>query len=195
MRTLHIATHGFFDAEEAQNSMYGAGLLMAGVSDWLHGKELAPYGNGVATADEISRMDLGGTELVVLSSCLSGMNDRTLSRGFHGLVSAMSAAGAHYVITQLWAADDFGTAIFMDAFYRFCSDQMPPPMALNMAKRYLRELTAGELRRDGWVDRAAAVQDTSRREEFLKQLAGLDDCSTPFQNEAYWGGFSCYQCY
>lgn len=195
VRTLHIATHGYFDLEQAENSMYGAGLLMAGVSDWLDGETLEPYGNGMVTADEISRMDLRGAELVVLSSCLSGMNDRTLSRGFHGLVSAMSAAGAHYVITQLWAADDFSTAIFMDAFYSFCSDQTPPPAALNMAKRYLRELTAGELRRAGWLDRATAAADTPLRETHLKRLAALPDHARPFQNEAYWGGFSCYQCY
>ncbi len=195
VRTLHIATHGFFDAEQAQNSMYGAGLLMAGVSDWLHGKELAPYGNGVATADEISRMDLGGTELVVLSSCLSGMNDRMLCRGFHGLVSAMSAAGAHYVITQLWAADDFGTAVFMDAFYRFYSAQTPPPKALDKAKRYLRELTAGELRRSGLLERGACAAVTPRQKAFLKQLEAWPEHAAPFQDEVYWGGFSCYQCY
>lgn len=67
---------GFFDLEEETNSLYSSCLLFAGAGNWLkNGNATEKYGNGIVTADEISRMDCRNVELVVLSACFGGMND------------------------------------------------------------------------------------------------------------------------
>lgn len=195
-RVIHVATHGYFDLSEEGETMYSSCLLFAGVKNWLKTGELSRvYGNGIVTADEISRMDLRSVELVVLSSCLSGMNEAFDDKGFYGMIGAMSAAGVHYVISHLWAANDFTTAILMDAFYyQYAKQHRPPPVALSLAKNYLRQVTIGELKRRHWFDsvKLAALDDKSR--QMIAQYENLNDWIRPFQNEAYWGGFACYRC-
>ncbi len=98
-------------------------------------------------------MDLTSTKLVVLSSCLSGMNEVFLSTGFHGMVSAFSAAGVKYVISSLWSVNDLATAVFMDAFYSYYANGAEePPTALRKAQDYLRDATIEELRMQGWFE-------------------------------------------
>lgn len=116
-KNIHIATHGYFDMENQDISLYSSWLAFTGIKNWYRtGVENPVYGNGLLTADEVSRMDLTSTKLVVLSSCLSGMNEVFLSTGFHGMVSAFSAAGVKYVISSLWSVNDLATAVFMVHF-------------------------------------------------------------------------------
>ena len=80
---LQIATHGFYyTPERAANVDYLKGysdammlsgiVLSGGNAAWM-GKEL-PDGvlGGILTANNIARLDLSGTEMVVLSACQSG---------------------------------------------------------------------------------------------------------------------------
>lgn len=72
---IHIATHGYFDIDNEYASLYSSCLVFTGIKNWYRTGRINPiYGSGVLTADEVSRMDLSSTNLVVLSSCLSGMN-------------------------------------------------------------------------------------------------------------------------
>ncbi|MCD7823339.1 MAG: CHAT domain-containing protein [Oscillospiraceae bacterium] len=196
-RNIHVATHGMFDLGQNTNSMFSSYLLFAGADNRFEaGRADDLYGNGIVTADEISRLDLSSTELVVLSSCLSGMNDISLSRSFHGMISAFSAAGVHYVISHLWEAADFSTTILMDEFYRqYLKNKKSPPEALSIAKEYLRNVTVGELRENHWFDDIRKEEMEPRMMETLQKYKSMDDRRKPFRNEAYWGGFSCYQCY
>ncbi|MBU5477680.1 CHAT domain-containing protein [Eubacterium sp. MSJ-13] len=60
-RMFHIATHGFKEREDIENVWYSSALSFAGIVDWMDsGIERGEYGNGILTADEISRLDLGG---------------------------------------------------------------------------------------------------------------------------------------
>lgn len=196
-RNIHIATHGYFDLSDGGTSgMYSSCLLFAGVCNWHNsGKLSEKFGNGIITADEISRMDFGSVELVVLSSCLSGMNDIMLNKGFHGMVGAMSAAGVHYVISHLWEADDFGTAILMDEFYyQYAEKKKSPPVALSLAKRYLRQVTIGELKDRHWFELLRQGNMDLKAKQVIAQYENMDDRMKPFKGEEYWGGFVCYQC-
>ena len=195
-RNIHLATHGYFDLSESGSSMYSSCLLFAGVNNWLRdGKSSSIYGNGILTADEISRMDCKNAELVVLSSCLSGMSDISVSKGFQGMISAFSAAGAHYVISHLWEADDFSTAVFMDAFYyQYAEKGKEPPKALNLAKTYMRNVTIGDLRKAHWFENMRSINNSGTVSSAL-EYEKMDDEVRPFRNEAFWGGFTCYQCY
>lgn len=195
-KNIHIATHGYFDLEEKGKTVFSSCILLAGVKNWVKTGEISEiYGNGIITADEISRLDLRSVELAVLSSCLNGMSEAAGSREFYGMVGALSAAGVHYVISHLWSADDFGTAVLMDVFYYlYLEEKLDPPEALNMAKNYLRNVTIGQLRKRKWLayikNHIADLNVRKRVQEYER----YDDRMRPFKSEAYWAGFSCYCC-
>lgn len=193
---IHVATHGYFDLDMETESIYSSGLMFTGVEDWRQcGTVSEEYGNGIVTADEVSRMDLHGTELMVLSSCLSGMNEIFNDKGFHGMIGALSAAGVRYVISHLWSANDFSTAIFMDAFYReFIENQQSPPVALKRAKQYLKHITIGQLRQQGWFTYLKRIITDTKGRKVIQAYEKCNDRVRPFKNEEYWGGFVCYQC-
>ena len=194
---IHIATHGYFDTDSEVASLYSSCLAFAGVKNWHHTGQINPlYDNGLLTADEVSRMDLSTTKLVVLSSCLSGMNDVLFNTGFYGMVGAFSAAGVKYVISNLWSANDFASAVFMDAFYYYYANGWnEPPIALSKARDYLRNVTIDELRRQGWFHPTTYQMLDIDSRNFLYALEKKNGKLRPFRNESFWGGFTCYECY
>lgn len=195
-RNIHVATHGYFDLDMETESIYSSGLLFTGVDNWRkNGKLSKEYGNGVVTADEVSRMNLHGTELMVLSSCLSGMNEIFDDKGFHGMIGALSAAGVRYVVSTFWAANDFSTAIFMDVFYyEYIENRQSPPNALKRAKQYLKHITIGQLRKEGWFDYLKTIIWDLNGRKVIETYEKCNDRVRPFKNEEYWGGFVCYRC-
>lgn len=194
-RVIHLATHGSFDREMESNALYSSCLLFAGYNNWACGnKKQDGSENGILTADEISRMDLHGTELVVLSACLSGMGD--ISYGtMQGLISAFSAAGVRWVVSHVWKANDFTTPILMDAFYdAYLIRNLTVPDALQYAKRYLSTVTVGELRKKGWFAPPDDCRLSADDKAYLDQCNKTFDRRKLFQDELYWGGFVAYRC-
>ena len=136
---IHIATHGFFFKNEEReknnrffermsidqqgprkpdNSMKRSGLIFAGGQRaWLG--ESIPEGieDGILLAEEISTMDLSGTDIVVLSACQTGLGEIT-SDGVFGLQRAFKKAGVKTIIMSLWSVEDAATSLFMRTFYR-----------------------------------------------------------------------------
>ena len=130
---LHLSTHGFYyTPTEAQRYDYLRGysdamslsgiVLAGGNAAWL-GKDL-PKGvlSGIMTAADISRLDLNGVELLVLSACHSGRGNAT-SEGLYGLQRAFKKAGAKTMVLSLWAVSDVVGSEFMTAFYKYLSDK------------------------------------------------------------------------
>ena len=194
---IHIATHGYFDIDSEYASLYSSCLVFTGIKNWYRTGRINPiYGSGVLTADEVSRMDLSSTNLVVLSSCLSGMNDILFSTGFYGMVSALSAAGAKYVVSNLWSVNDLASAVFMDAFYYYYANGWnTPPVALSKARDYLRSVTIDELKRQGWFHPTTYQMLDADSRNFLYSLENKNGKLKPFRNESFWGGFTCYECH
>lgn len=137
-RVLHLATHGFFlpdgkdNAEGGSGSERGAaggmarlrklsnpllrsGIVLAGANTL--GEEGATGEDGWVTAEEISLMDLRGTELVVLSACESGLGDIKAGEGVFGLRRAFLYAGARSLVTSLFEVPDLQTREMMSEFY------------------------------------------------------------------------------
>jgi CHAT domain-containing protein/tetratricopeptide (TPR) repeat protein len=129
-RILHIATHGFFRAEESVaptaplatparllteggDPLLRSGLVMAGANR----PEADPGDDGYLTAAEMTGMELEGTELVTLSACESGLGSLRDGEGVYGLQRAMVVAGARATLLSLWKVDDAATATFMQAYY------------------------------------------------------------------------------
>lgn len=194
-RIIHLATHGEFDVSMETDSLYSACLLFAGYNCWLaNGMQDTEFGNSILTADEISRMDLQETELVVLSACMSGMSDSSYD-SVQGLLSAFSAAGVHWIVSHLWQANDFSTPILMDAFYdAYLYKYMDVPDALRYAKAYLRGVTVGDLRQNGWLTPRQDSRISGAVANELEKIAKAADHRKPFADESLWGGFICHQC-
>lgn len=195
-RNIHIATHGYLDTSGKAEAMYSASVQFAGAEDWWRtGTMDKDYGNGIVTADEVSRMDLRGVELVVLSTCWSGMNVILEDKGFHGMLGAFSAAGVQHVISHLWSADDLATTILMTYFYYYYMNQnWTPPAALNAAKQDLQKTTVRQLKADGWFDFLLRGSPESTARKFVQKCASHSERECLFEDEKYWGGFACYRC-
>jgi CHAT domain-containing protein len=143
---LHIATHGFFlenrKAGSSQRqpvaSMIGAsgtasaaveatapypllrsGLALAGANARETGHALpAEAEDGILTAEDVSGLNLFGTELVVLSACETGLGEVQVGEGVLGLQRAFVLAGARTLIMSLWKVPDEQTQELMVDFYR-----------------------------------------------------------------------------
>ena len=143
-KILHVATHGFFlkptenkranlvdgwgsliaRSTGEENPLLRSGLILAGPG------ERAEAEDGVLTALEASSMDLGGTELVVLSACDTGVGDISLGDGVHGLRRALVVAGAKSLLMSLWKVDDDATRHLMSGYYRKLAKGLPSAAAL-----------------------------------------------------------------
>ena len=135
---LHIATHGFYlPAMEQQQVLnpvpggYGlgllgrsieneimnrSGLLMSGVGRLVKSRVLDDDDDGILTAAEISRLDLRGMELTVLSACQTGLGDVS-GDGVFGLQRGFKKAGAGTLLMSLWKVDDKATELLLTQFY------------------------------------------------------------------------------
>lgn len=160
-RILHIATHGYFfpDPNEkassdsltameqepvfktSDNPMLRSGLILAGGNAGWEGKKiLKGKEDGILTAYEISQMNLSNTELVVLSSCETGLGTIQGNEGVYGLQRAFKIAGAKYLIMSLWQVPDKQTSLLMTAFYKkWLIERKPIPEAFYEAQQELRK--------------------------------------------------------
>ena len=124
---IHLATHGFYYTPDEtkdiaalrgyKDAMSLTGLILSGGNAGWRGIAL-PHGvmDGILTADDISKLDLTGTDLVVLSACETGRGKVT-SEGLYGLQRAFKKAGAQTLVMTLWTVSDQVTKEFMLLFY------------------------------------------------------------------------------
>jgi CHAT domain-containing protein len=143
---LHLATHGFFLQDQdclavpggsrtasidvvstvqndcvptprnMENPLLRSGLVFAGVNQRASFAD--DDDDGVLTAQEVTRMNLFGTQLVVLSACETGLGNVVNGDGVYGLRRAFVLAGAESQLMSLWQVDDFGTSELMASYYQ-----------------------------------------------------------------------------
>lgn len=90
-------------------------LMLAGAK--AKGEGHLPGDDGLATALEMAGMDLGGTQLVVLSACDTGRGEVRRGQGIYGFRRAFFIAGTETLVTSLWTISDQSTAQLMDRYY------------------------------------------------------------------------------
>ena len=180
---LHIATHGFFLADQKtdserdldkkkkktvfpnnpfnnfaklniENPLVRSGIALAGAN--AKGDLDERLDDGLATAMELSGMDLRGTDLVILSACDTGVGKNRKGQGVIGLRRAFQQAGARSLVMSLWKIPDEETKDLMVDFY-------------NRLKNGKSKLTA-------------------LREASLAVMRTTKD-KTGSTNPFYWGGF------
>lgn len=165
-RILHVATHGFYftekqaqkqkklrflgqeDHQSAANfedkALTRSGLLMAGANETLNGKDIPmDADDGILTAQEISRLDLRGLDLVVLSACQTGRGDISQGEGVFGLQRGFKKAGAQTLVMSLWNVADDATQILMTAFYDNLLQGQSKRDAFRHAQQHLRTVENG----------------------------------------------------
>lgn len=152
-RFLHVATHAYFGGEEPRDEIgSGRGAQFPGPlrrdgSSRVGG--LAPMAlcglafaganvagtDAILTGEQVSGLDLGGAELVVLSACETSLGLRTSGQGVGSLQKAFHVAGARSTLTSLWKVNDDRTVEFMQDFYeRMWAEDLPASEALRQTK-------------------------------------------------------------
>lgn len=129
---IHIATHGFsFQPNDAgqfvktkseytinEGYMNLSGLLFAGANNMVKGNfSLNGIEDGILTSEEISRLNLSNTKLIVLSACVTGKGVNDAIYGTLGLQQAFKRAGVESIVMSLWNVPDDATALLMTFFY------------------------------------------------------------------------------
>ncbi len=131
---IHLATHGFFrDTDDQPFSLQNAGIVLsAPAAD----APVAPENDGIAHASELMGWALQDAELVVLSSCESGVGRDTPIDAVRGLPLALARAGARRSLVTLEQIPDRQTAAIMERFYEHLTGDDPGyAAAFNATKR------------------------------------------------------------
>ncbi len=129
---IHIATHCFSitDMENSkflsqlmaidtrESAMIGTGFILANANvSWNKSAYYKPLEDGILLSEDISRLNLNGCDLLVLSGCQSGKG-KVDKDGVYGLQRAFKRAGVKSMLLSLWNVDDNVTKEFMVSFYK-----------------------------------------------------------------------------
>jgi tetratricopeptide (TPR) repeat protein len=127
----------------------------SGRLDWLHVAAHATYNqdspaysrieltpdstnDGHLEVHEVmTRLDLRGVNLVVLSACATALGDRSRGDEIVGLSRAFLYAGSPAVLTTLWPVDDEASAELMSTFYQGMSTGKGAAESLRNAQLHL----------------------------------------------------------
>jgi CHAT domain-containing protein/Tfp pilus assembly protein PilF len=115
---IHLSTHSFLYNKQPV-------IIFSNVTD----KE----NDGILEASEIVQLKLN-SDLVVLSSCNSGLGRIDESEGIIGMSKAFFEAGAKSIIVSLWEVNDKYTSRLMTLFYKKLSSGLDKSEALRQAK-------------------------------------------------------------
>ena len=154
---LHLSTHGFFldtkekvnknpfmhnvgNYSEKEDQLIRTGVLMAGANNvWCGRDQVTGIEDGILTADEISRLDLSGTKLVVLSACETAKGRVDEIDGVLGLQRGLKKAGVGSILMTLWKVSDAVTSILMTHFYENIGKGMSSRESLRYAAQKVKE--------------------------------------------------------
>lgn len=117
-RVIHLSTHSFL--YDKQPVIFFSNIFDA-------------ENDGFLEAGEIVNLKLN-SDLVVLSSCNSGLGKVDNAEGVLGMTKAFFEAGSKSVIVSLWEVNDRYTSKFMTLFYQKLQDGYDKSDALRLAK-------------------------------------------------------------
>lgn len=150
---VHIATHGALlrpdgmpgEEQIVLGQMTHGIVAFAGanptLAEWARGQGGAPENDGILSADEFARMDLGGVHTLVLSACETGLGGSVAGEGVMGLRRGIHQAGVANLVSTLWEINDDATVEVMERFYkRILQSDEAPLAALSATQRELLAL-------------------------------------------------------
>lgn len=173
-KVVHICAHSTFESEAPISSSLQLFKEPRTIRDW---RELS------ITAD-----------LVVFSSCLSGISRAFDSGSTIGFAHTILATGTKAFIGSLWRVDDRATLLLMAMFYEELRKPLPAVDALYEAQRRMRNLTDAELM--DVIDRleqAMCAEQAGMSQYVIHPLYFLDHLRTTeaeaWREERYWAAF------
>jgi CHAT domain-containing protein len=177
---LHFACHGHFEPYQPLKSRI----------------ELAKNGaDDSVTAEEIFGLELHA-DLVVLSACESGANERRPGDELIGFTRALIYAGTPSVLVTLWQVDDLSSLMLMDKFYAELAQGLNKAQALQQAQlalmRFERdeivayiETRRAQLKQAGQTERARRFSERA-----FESVAAAESYNPADPGEATWHPFS-----
>ena len=120
-RLIHVSSHGYYNPWLP----LGSGLVFAG-----------PGGRGdeLLKARDIYRLRLEGTQLLVMSACVSSVGDYGNGDEVTGLTRAFQVAGIPNVIGSLWPVENDATIELMTLFHKNLTATGNPAASLRQAQ-------------------------------------------------------------
>jgi CHAT domain-containing protein len=128
---LHLAAHGYYEPAAPRFSR------IALASDRKNDGNLEVH-------EVFSDLNLHGTNLVVLSACVSGVGERSKGDEIIGLTRAFMYAGSPLVLSTLWSIDDTAASLLVTSFYRRLLDGSTAAEALQHAQVELMRRSENE---------------------------------------------------
>lgn len=135
---LHIATHGFFlpNNSSTLEATLRSGVILAGVNN----SKQSEVDDGILTAYEAMNLNLDSTDLVVLSTCESGLGEIEKGEGVYGFQRTLRLSGAKTVIMSLWKVEEHATRLLMSSFYQHFIKTGNKRMAFREAQKTVKAL-------------------------------------------------------
>ena len=164
-------------------------------------------GDDALTVDDVMRLDLRGTRLVVMSACRTAVSDPAdFIDEYQGLPAAFLTAGAEMVVGSLWSVSDVSTALLMSRFHgNLYERRMLPAAALRSAQLRLRDANLERLEEEWAVGSAkrataeelqtdwATIRERMGRAQVIASTLGATGqfSSRPFAHPYFWAPFQC----
>ena len=118
---LHLSTHSFYGEDNSQITLNPLLKSVIALSEY---NSIDDYNmKGIMSALEFSTLNLKDTELILFSSCQSGLGDIYSSEGVSGLNRGARMTGARRVISTLWSVDDEKSLQLTETFYNYLVSQ------------------------------------------------------------------------
>lgn len=141
---IHLATHGFYlqnskgaNPYYPETALIRSGLILSnGGRAWSGEPIPLEVEDGILQADEISKINLDGTSLLVMSACETALGE-TSGDGIYGLQRAFKISGVETIVMSLWEIDDKATSIFMIHFYNYLMEYNDKYIAFTKAQAKL----------------------------------------------------------
>jgi tetratricopeptide (TPR) repeat protein/CHAT domain-containing protein len=186
-KTVEKALHGDY------NMFHFTGYVTDDFSQPLE-SELFLAGEERLTIGEVCQKDIAKYNLLTLSACeivLSG--NSAIATEYVGLVNALLNQGVDYVVNTLWTVESSASALVAIEFYRRLMRDMPVATALLEATQWLRNVTAGELKK--WYEETLNTlgpEGTTIRANLATELyrsSKLPPDSKLYEHPFYWAAF------
>ncbi|MUH01305.1 tetratricopeptide repeat protein [Scytonema sp. UIC 10036] len=157
--------------------------------------ELFLAGEDRLTIEEICQKNIAKYNLLTLSTCEIVMaGNSMITTEYVGLVNTLLNQGVDYVVSTLWTVESSATALVMIEFYRRLISDIPVATALLEATEWLRNVTAGELKK--WYEETLNTLDregTTIRANLATELyrsSKLPPDSKLYEHPFYWAAFT-----
>ncbi len=156
--------------------------------------ELFLAGQDRLTIEEVCQKNIAKYNLLTLSTCeIVTTGNSMITTEYVGLVSTLLNQGVDYVVSTLWTVESSASALVMIEFYRRLMRDLPAATALLEATQWLKNVTAGELKK--WYEETLNTLDregTTIRANLATELyrsSKLPPDSKLYEHPFYWAAF------